>query len=871
MYVSRLALSSAVCALAVAGSVGLDAAWPSLANRSADNAYAAGGPAAAPPAAAQVSPHADHTLPHDTIPDFCASPTIRTIASGPWSSASIWSPSRLPGAGDVVEIATGTVVTLDSQMPDGPNQSPAMASAITCVGVNGRLQFSTTVSTRLWAGDIMVHAGGDMTVGDVSAPVPADVTAEIVIANQSLNLTTDPGQYGTGLIVMGRLAMHGAEKDPTFVRLASEPAAGATTVLVAQPLIGWRAGDRIVIPDTRHLHYNHTNGWGPTAPQYEERTVTAISPDGLTVTLNLPLTYAHRGARDVNGSLTFLPHIGNLTRNVIVRSEVPMGAAGTRGHTMMTHRADVDIRYALFKGLGRTTIAALNDVTNHIGRYPLHMHHLMGPLTTPTNGHQFTLIGNAIDGGTATHDLKWGLAVHNTHYGLITDNVVYNFAGALVMFEDGSESFNVLDHNFAMRSTGTGERFAEGTEGGGFWFRGPNNHVTDNVAANVWSAFPEAAYGYKYFMRYLGNIRVPTHKGADTSVSGQFTTRHGNNMPILEFDNNEVYGAAQGLTYWWVNSLDPTPMPTAEESTFRNVKIWHVFNMGVYHYPSIRVVFDGLVIRGSGEGAITHCCGIGWFGADYPAGQIVIRNSDIQGMSKGISLSSFATDVNTYENTFLSNDINVEVSTLRSSNGGSAVPPRTTILRNLRFQPWPRLANINISMNWNAPVGGNYQFNTTQTDRTLVYQHNGVVGDNLQIFFWQQATLPVAGGLAPCATTRSGISGIACRLTVPFTDSSLSAGSSVIRLAHIEELRTRIDAVRTRLGLPTFPWTDSTLAAGATRIQAAHINELRTAVAQAYAADGQAAPTYTDPVLGPGIAMKAAHVTELRAAVFGIE
>jgi hypothetical protein len=54
-------------------------------------------------------------------------------------------------------------------------------------------------------------------------------------------------------------------------------------------------------------------------------------------------------------------------------------------------------------------------------------------------------------------------------------------------------------------------------------------------------------------------------------------------------------------------------------------------------------------------------------------------------------------------------------------------------------------------------------------------------------------------------------------------------------------------------------------------IQAAHINDLRTALGEIYAAAGVAPPSYTDPVIGSGTIVKAAHIMELRAAVIAIE
>ena len=97
---------------------------------------------------------------------------------------------------------------------------------------------------------------------------------------------------------------------------------------------------------------------------------------------------------------------------------------------------------------------------------------------------------------------------------------------------------------------------AMGTEGVGFWFRGPNNYVRNNVAANYQNPTTEAAYGFVFQFRYLGNIEVPNFKGADTVMAtGQSTTMNGNNMPLRQFENNEAYGAMQGgFTYWWISS-----------------------------------------------------------------------------------------------------------------------------------------------------------------------------------------------------------------------------------------------------------------------------------------------------------------------------
>src|SRR5678816_915156 len=232
-------------------------------------------------------------------------------------------------------------------------------------------------------------------------------------------------------------------------------------------------------------------------------------------------------------------------------------------------------------------------IRDRIGRYSIHMHHVSGPVTTPPNGAQFTLIGNAIEDGS-----KWGITVHNSHFGLIQDNLVYKAAGAGIMFEDGSESYNVVEKNFVVGSLGIGgwaigRGFSDprdfGVEGTSFWFRGPNNYVRDNVAAS------STEYGYAYTMWYLGTANVPKFKGADPNTAGQFQAVDMNALPLLEFARNEIYGAtAGGLTIWWLGIWgdDARAAPT---STVQDLTAWHFHTQGYFGYPTINTLFDHVV------------------------------------------------------------------------------------------------------------------------------------------------------------------------------------------------------------------------------------------------------------------------------------
>jgi hypothetical protein len=699
---------------------------------------------------------------HDTIPNFAQNPTIRSAQSGSWSSVSTWNPSRLPGPADVVLITH--TVTYGSTTGD-----------VDTIGIDagGTLRFSTTQTTRLRVGTLLVMPNGTLEVGTPSTPVPASFTAEIVIKNKALNSTSDPAQFGTGLLCIdGKVTMHGAVKTPTFLRLATEPKKGNTTLSLKSPVSGWNVGDRLVIPDTRYIQWNETpsdGNWTNLVNQWEELTIESISADGKTITLTAPLVYDHLGARDLNGVLNFLPHVGNLSRNVKVDSESP---TGTRGHALFTNRADVDIEYAWFRDLGRTRYTPLGP-GNHIGRYPLHMHHTMGPTTIPANGNQFTLLGNAIDGGSSETQFKWGIAIHNSHYGLIQDNIVYNYNGASIATEEGSESYNLIDHNFAIRGMGEpddslGEcRMAEGTEGVGFWFRGPNNYVTNNVAANFQNPQTECAYGFVYQFKYsygtfsssddISAIHIPNFQGADTSVTDQYTVKNGNNMPILQNDNNEAYGAMQGgFTYWWIGGLDPQPYANAQESVIKNLKLWNTYNKTVYHYPANHVTFDNLVIRNN-YSANAHCCGQAFYFADYSGNNIVIRNSDIQGSNQGIvgpSSGALTTNPNlTVQNTYLRNWTNIGISSAASTNGCWMMPLWNQII-NVTFAAPPGRSLQSMSMGIGST--SNAILCNSVPITTEVYSYQGNSSDNFQVYY-SNTSIPPRPSFS--TTTRSEISG----------------------------------------------------------------------------------------------------------------
>jgi hypothetical protein len=150
-----------------------------------------------------------HTA-HDHIPNFAANPTISSAASGAWSNPGTWMPARVPGPNDLVSIKH--TVIYDSTTGDAD---------VIGVDAGGTLRFATNQTTRLSVGTLIVLPNGALEVGTSSNPILAAFTAEIVIKNKPLNTSTDPDQFGTGLLsIDGKVTMYGAAKTPTFVRTA---------------------------------------------------------------------------------------------------------------------------------------------------------------------------------------------------------------------------------------------------------------------------------------------------------------------------------------------------------------------------------------------------------------------------------------------------------------------------------------------------------------------------------------------------------------------------------------------------------------------------------------------------------------------------
>jgi hypothetical protein len=676
----------------------------------------------------------------------------------------------VPGPNDVVSITHAV-------------QFDTAAGEADVIGISagGSLLFATQQNTRLRVGILMVLPQGRLEVGTPSNPVNAAATAEILIRDRAINTTTDPGQFGTGLIVVdGAITMHGAVKSPTFIRTAQEPRAGHTTLSLEQAAAGWQIGDRVFLPDTRQVPAEHwfNQSW---ALQFEERQIQNISADGRTLTLSSALNHDHRGARDANGTPTvlsngirLLPHVGNLTRNIVIRSENP---SGTRGHTMYTNRATVSVSYVQYQDLGRTRPDPLNSVTNRIGRYPVHIHHLWGPPNSSNTGYQFAFVGNAINDSR-----KWPMAIHGSHFGLVRRNVIYGgseLTGAGIALEDGTETENLLEENLVANIRGhrqprdSGPSTADGTTPGSaaecVWAAGFNNKFVNNVVTGCRNTVQQivSGPGFKFIVPpgpY--NARNPRFRGADMTDSTQTVSVVPQHQPIREFRANEVYGlAADGFTAWNLGTdgyeLQPQSMG---ETLIKDFRVWHTYEGAIWNYPVNGVMIDGLVYR------IDPAATVYWNPAinsgDYRNINLKIRGGSIHA---GSVFGGTTDPLGTYTIE------NVEAVTrghafhfdTPATPGTAASRPSsgvTVILRNNRVQAWPGQPLKTIEMNHDLSKA-----NSQPDDKyeVLVYDYQGQAGNNFRAYFGVQASQNLYGGIAPCSdsSSRPEVRGITCPIS----------------------------------------------------------------------------------------------------------
>jgi len=100
--------------------------------------------------------------------------------------------------------------------------------------------------------------------------------------------------------------------------------------------------------------------------------------------------------------------------------------------------------------------------------------------------------------------------------------------------------------------------------------------------------------------------------------------------------------------------------------------------------------------------------------------------------------------------------------------------------------------------------------------------------------------------------------------SVSWTDAPyVTAGTTLLKAAHFNEIRTVIDNLRSFRGSGAYTYTNFPVASG-NLIKATDITELRTALTAPYNAATGSDPTFTDSITGGSTLIRAIHINELR-------
>ncbi len=334
---------------------------------------------------------------------------VRSERSGKWSDASTWMNKRVPGAGDNVQVRTGHVVTYDANSDD----------AVRVLHVAGTLTFAHDKSTRLNVGLLKVQPGeecsedgfnchevvdaaptvddsrraGDSTpyraaleIGTRDNPISANFTAAIRLTHfEGMDTNSLPALMNCG----GRMDLHGAPMNRTWVKLGATAKAGDSKVMLKDTVTGWNVGDRVIVTVSKES-YGGGNTYRqsarrPREVQTEERFIAAI--DGARLTLDKPLAYEHFGTGDTRSE------VANLSRNVVIESAKP---GGVRGHTMYHRDSNGGISCAEFRHLGKEGL---------LGKYSIHFHMVRD-----------TMRGSGVLGASIWDSHNRWITIHGTDY-----------------------------------------------------------------------------------------------------------------------------------------------------------------------------------------------------------------------------------------------------------------------------------------------------------------------------------------------------------------------------------------------------------------------------------------------------------------------
>lgn len=506
------------------------------------------------------------------------------VQDGNWTAPSTWQGGLVPTWGAMVIVPNGITVTYDETRA---------GIRLDRVRVDGTLTWSLTRSTNMLVETVIVSPAGEFIIG--SGPtnrLPIQHTAMVTISGQHYSLRPDmlptevdfDGGDSTlmsrGIVALGKFQQWGANIEPHVrTQWGNAPMAGHTSVTIQSDGIptGWAVGQDILIPSTKPIR-DVFNG-STFDYEDEERTITSLTDNQngtVTVGFDAALVYNHDHHNPAVTREDLQPHIVNLKRNIVFRSEVT-SPSHRRGHIMVMHeKCFADSWHIELRDLGRTdksiragkiegsvfkvpTNDAVLDLTpdatsNSQGRYAYHFH-------------QCGFLKDHVDvlfGALVRRAPGWGVSHHACEANM-NFNVGIGVYGCFIVGEQGNE-IGEWDSNIAISPdafvTSVNGDFlidakqlqgSEGVRGDffrqafGFGMKGRAIRVTRNAAYGC-------SNGFAFSRRSDGSSITPLLdldrdvldiKDLNRPTTG--TLMDASDYPIVHFVQNESYGCDTGF------------------------------------------------------------------------------------------------------------------------------------------------------------------------------------------------------------------------------------------------------------------------------------------------------------------------------------
>ena len=432
---------------------------------------------------------------------------ISPVSNGSWQDPSIWPGVQLPGSSDEVVIPVGFTVGLTGNI------------AVKSITVNGTLSAISASSIDLQTEWISVMGSNAFfEIGTASTPFISSCTITLTGLDDGDDIM-GMGDKFIGAMSGGQIEIHGQQK-VSWNNLGADVNSGTNQITMATP-VDWTVGDEIVIVSSSF-------DW----EEAEQRTITAISIDSLTLTLNTPLNYPHSGTTNTytrssdNKTWTadLRAEVGLLTHNITIQGDANSLTNGFGGHMMCMPNSTMNASSIELYRMGQK---------GSLGRYPWHWHHV-----------HLAGAGQYFKNSSVHHSFNRGITIHGTSYVNVENNFFYDHIGHGVFLEDGSERFNTIKNNIVLLSKRPlpGEELTasdnelnevQNRTPSSFWITNPNNYFEGNVAAGTqgtgyWFALPQSPMG--------SSAGMPIYSGIEPYRE-----------PLGLFKNNKAHSCMSGF------------------------------------------------------------------------------------------------------------------------------------------------------------------------------------------------------------------------------------------------------------------------------------------------------------------------------------